>query len=79
MRENCRTVKWDSWLLGVLNIVSKSLGKLYPTNLKIIAVVAVIELYRQFMKREHQNMKKNTQQGKQYLIKQVAFTERNCV
>ena len=36
MRENCRTVKWDSWLLGVLNIVSKSLGKLYPTNLKII-------------------------------------------
>ena len=36
MRENCPTVKWDSWLLGVLNMVGKSLGKLYPTNLKII-------------------------------------------
>ena len=27
--------KMDSWLLGVLNIAGKRLGKLYPTNVKI--------------------------------------------
>ena len=35
MCENCLTVKKNSLLLGVLYMAGKSLGKLYPTDLKI--------------------------------------------
>ena len=76
MCENRLTLKRDSWLLGVLNMAGKSLGKLYPTN--YLATVLVVYLHKQVMKREHQKMKKNKKikiEGKQYLIKHVAFTE----
>ena len=64
----------DSLLLGVLNIAGKRLGKLYPTNVKrFLAVFVVIGLYQKILSREH----KKTPQGKQFWIKQVAFTERN--
>ena len=59
MCENHLTVKREGWLLGVLNTTGKSLGKLYPTNY-LAAVVVVVHLYQQVMKREHQKMKKKT-------------------
>ena len=61
---NRLTVKRDSWLLGVLNMVTKSLGKLYPTICSeghyLAAVVVVVDLYQQVTKREHQKMRKKT-------------------
>ena len=55
MCENRLTLKRGSWLLGVLNIAGKSLGKQYPTN--YLATV-VVYLHKQVMKHEHQKMKK---------------------
>ena len=73
MCENHLTVKREGWLLGVLNTAGKSLGKLYPTNY-LAAVVVVVHLYQQVMKREHQKIKKKIKKkGERYLIKQVAL------
>ena len=44
-----------------------------------LAAVVVVDFYQQVMKREHQKMRKKNLQGKQYLMNQIAFTERNCV
>ena len=56
MCENRLTLKRGRWLLGVLNIAGKSLGKQYPTN--YLATVVVVYLHKQVMKHEHQKMKK---------------------
>ena len=71
MCENRLTFKSDSWFK---NKAGKSLGKLYPTN--YLAAIVVVYLHERVMKHKHQKMKKK---GKQYLIKQVAFTERGHV
>ena len=56
MCENRLTLKRGSWLLDVLNMAGKSLGKQYPTN--YLATVVVVYLHKKVMKHEHQKMKK---------------------
>ena len=62
MCENRLTVKRDSWLLGVLNMAGKSLGKLCPTN--YLATVVVFYLHKQVMKREHEKNEKEKKKKK---------------
>ena len=68
MCENHLTVKREGWLLGVLNTAGKSLGKRYPTNY-LAAVVVVVHLHQQVMKREHQKMKKKEKKRQTILDK----------
>ena len=42
---NRLTDKRDSWLLGVLNVAGKSLGKLYPTKGHYLTAVVVADSY----------------------------------
>ena len=72
MCENRLTLKRDSWLLGVLNIAGRSLGKLYPTN--YLATVVVVYLHKQVMKREHQKIKKKKKKEK----KRQTILDKTC-
>ena len=79
---NRLTDKRDSWLLGVLNVAGKSLGKLHPTKGHYLTAVVVADSYSRLWKvniKKYEEKKEKKKKKKNDQAYQAAFTERNRV